>query len=177
VGEALAMDPDAQIVYRAKQQAYRLLGYRSQTSHELRDRLHRRGYTATVIDEVLRQLESDGYIDDSKLAFEWARYRLQAKPVGRRRLAWELENRGVPLQSVEEVLREVYSEFDEVTLAEQAARKRLGSKELPRSPRERQRYARYLWSLGFEADTVAVALAALYAPDEAGEIITNGDSC
>jgi regulatory protein len=175
-GATLAMDQGTQIFRRAKQQAYRLLAYRSQTSSELRDRLQRRGYTATIIDEVLRQLEADGYIDDRKLAFDWARYRLQAKPLGRRRLAWELQKRGVPLESLEEVLREVYSEFDEVTLAEQALRKRLGSKGLPRSPRERKRYARYLLSLGFEADTIATVLAALSSLDEAHEIMSNGDS-
>jgi SOS response regulatory protein OraA/RecX len=77
---------------------------------------------------------------------------------------------------LDEVLRKVYSEFDEVMLAEQAARKRLRSKELPRSPRERQRFTRYLMSLGFEADTVVAALGALYSLDEAGEIMPTGDS-
>ena len=170
------MAQDAQTLTRAKQQAYRLLAYRSQTANELRDRLQRRGYAAAIIDEVLRQLASDGYIDDRKVALDWARYRLQAKPLGRRRLAWELHRRGVPSESLEEVLREVYSEFDEGLLAEQAARKRLRSKELPHSPRERQRCARYLLSLGFEAETVAAALGALYSLDEAREIVSDGDS-
>jgi regulatory protein len=171
------MDLDAQTVRHAKQQAYRFLAYRGQTSSELRDRLQRRGYTTVVVDEVLCQLEAEGYINDRKFALDWARYRLQTKPLGRRRLAWELQRRGIPLELLEEVLREVYSEFDEVTLAKQAARKRLGSKELPRSPRERQRYARYLLNLGFDADTVAAALAALCSLEEAHEIVSNGDPC
>jgi regulatory protein len=171
------MDQDAETLNHAKQQAFRLLAYRSQTSSELRDRLQRRGYTSTIIDEVLRQLESDGYIDDRKVALEWARYRLQAKPLGRRRLAWELQRRGVPSESLEEVLSDVYSEFDEVTLAEQAARKRLGSKELPHSPRERQRYARYLLSLGFGADTVAAALAAIFPSMATLDIVSDDDPC
>jgi regulatory protein len=171
------MDQDIQTVNRAKQQAYRLLAYRSQTSSELRDRLQRRGYTATIVDEVLRQLASDGYIDDHKVALDWARYRLQAKPLGRRRLAWELQRRGVPSGSLEEVLREVYSEFDEVTLAEQAARKRLRSKELPRSARDRQRDARYLLSLGFDADTVAAALAAIFPSMATLDIVSDDNPC
>jgi regulatory protein len=170
------MDQDVQVVNRAKQQAYRLLTYRGQTASELRDRLQRRGYAATIIDEVLDQLASAGYVDDRKVALNWARYRLQTKPLGRRRLGWELQRRGVPSALVEEVLREVYSEFSEVMLAERAARKRLGSKELPRSTRDRQGDARYLLSLGFDADTVAAALAALYSLDEAREIMFNGDS-
>jgi regulatory protein len=170
------MAHDAQILARATQQAYRLLTYRSQTSSELRDRLLQRGYTTTIIAEVLHQLASDGYIDDRRVASDWVRYRLQTKPMGRRRIAWELQRRGVPPELLEEVLGEVYSEFDEAILAEQAARKRLGSRELPRAPRERQRFARYLMSLGFEADAVAAALAALYSLDEAREIMPTGDS-
>jgi regulatory protein len=170
-------DQEAQVVRRAKQQAYRLLAYRNQTSSELRDRLQRRGYTVAIIDEVLRQLASDGYLDDRKLALEWARYRLQAKPLGRRRLAWELRRRGVASESVEEVLREVYQEFDEVALAEQAARKRLGSKELPRSPRDRQRYVRHLLSLGFDTDTVITALAAIFPSMATLDILSDDDPC
>jgi regulatory protein len=171
------MKQEIETVNSVKQQAYRLLAYRSQTSSELRDRLRRRGYTATIIEEVLRQLASDGYIDDRKIGLDWARYRLQGTPLGHRRLSWELQRRGVPSELVEEILREVYRDFDEMTLAEQVVRKRLGSKELPRSPRERQRYARYLFSLGFEADTVVAALATLCSPDEAREIISSEDSC
>ena len=171
------MDQDAQTLHRAKQQAYRLLAYRNQLSNELRDRLRRRGYAATIIDEVLRQLAADGYIDDRKVALDWARYRLQVKPRGRGRLAWELQRRGMPSEAVEEVLREVFSEFDEVALAEQAARKRLGSRALPSSLRERQRFARHLYSLGFDAETVATALASLGCLDEAEDLMSTGDVC
>jgi regulatory protein len=152
------MEPDAQTVERAKRQAYRYLAYRSQTRRELRDRLQGLGYTVEVIDNVLRALEDEGYVDDHKFALNWARYRLQSKPTGRRRLAWELQKRGVPFESVEEVLREVYTEFDEVTLAEQAVLKRLRSKGGLQSARERQRCVRSLLALGFEAETVATVL-------------------
>jgi regulatory protein len=165
------MDQDARTLQRAKQQAYRLLTYRSRTSSELQDRLQQRGYTTTIIAEVLHQLESDGYIDDRRVALDWARYRLQTKPLGRRRMAWELQRRGLPSESLDEVLRKVYSEFDEVMLAEQAARKRLRSKELPRSPRERQRFTRYLMSLGFDVDTIMAALGTLSTRDEPCEIL------
>jgi|SoiMethySBSTD1v2_1073268.scaffolds.fasta_scaffold212431_2 regulatory protein len=166
-----------QILRRAKQQAYRFLAYRNQTASELRHRLQQRGYTVTIIDEVLRQLVSDGYINDHRLALDWARYRLQAKPLGRRRMAWELQKRGIPSEFVEEVLGEVYAEFNEVALAEQAARKHLGSGTLPRSPRERQRYVRHLFNLGFDMETVTTALAALGSVDEAEEIMSGGDTC
>ena len=173
------MDPEqeTQVVRRAKLQAYRLLAYRNQTSSELRDRLQRRGYTLAIIDAVMHQLVSDGYLDDRKLALDWARYRLQTKPLGRRRLAWELRRRGIASEAVEEVLGEVYAEFDEVTLAEQAARKRLGSGGVPRSPRERQRHVRHLFSLGFDMETIITVLAALGAVDEAQDIMPSEEVC
>jgi regulatory protein len=157
------MEPDAQTVDRAKRQAYRYLAYRSQTVRELRDRLQRRGYGMEVIDNVLRDLEAGGYVDDHKFALNWARYRLQNKPIGRRRLAWELQQRGVPLKVVEEVVREVYSEFDEVVLAEQVILKCLSSKGGLQSPRERQRCVRSLMQLGFDAETIAAAFGEIPA--------------
>jgi regulatory protein len=160
------MEGDSHTVKRAKQQAYRLLAYHSRTSSELRDRLQHRGYATAIIDEVLRQLAAEGYIDDRKLALEWARYRLQTKPMGRRRLSWELQKRGIPLESLNEVLRELYSEVDEGQLAEQAARRRLRVKGRPYSAQEQQQHARHLMSLGFEADIAAAALAAVYRVDD-----------
>jgi regulatory protein len=171
------MRSDTQAVDGAKRQAYRYLANRSQTRHELRDRLQRRGYSIEVIDNVLRDLEAEGYVDDHKFALDWARYRLQNKLIGRRRLAWELQQRGVSLEFVEEALRDVYGESSEVTLAEQATRKRLGSNELPISPRERQRYARYLFGLGFDADTIAAALAAISPSMAALDAVSEDDPC
>ena len=155
------MRHDAQTLNDAKQQAYRLLSYRSRSARELRDRLQQRGYGTSIIDEALRQLAAEGYVDDYKFALDWARYRLQARPMGRRRLAWELQQRGIEPESLEEVLREVYVEFDEATLAEQAIHKRLRTRGALLSVRERQQLARYLIGLGFEPDTIAAALTVI----------------
>jgi regulatory protein len=170
------MDLDAQTLSRAKQLAYRLLTYRSRTSHELRDYLQRRGHTVAVIDEVMRQLEAERYIDDRRFARDWARYRLQGKPLGRRRLFWELQRRGIARELLEEVLREVYVEFDEVALAEQAARKRLGSRDLTHTAREYQRFVRYLMSLGFDADTISVVLGRISPSVISPELVSDDDS-
>jgi regulatory protein len=169
------MDLDGQTLSRAKQQAYRSLAYRNQTAHELRARLERRGHTAAIIDEVLRQLAAEGYVDDRKFARDWAHYRLQSKPVGRRRLLWELQRRGIPRELSEEIIREVYAACDEVTLAERAARKRLRARELPLSSRERQRFARYLAGLGFESDTIATVLSSIFHAAIPPEVASDHD--
>lgn len=149
------MSTNEQTFTRVKNQAYRLLAARNRTFADLRDRLHRRGHTFVTIDLVLRELEAEGYLDDRKYALAWGRYRLEKKPLGRRRLAWELVKRGVSSETIDSVLYELYSEFDEAILAEQAVRKRFSCTEKLQSLVERQRCGRYLMNLGFEADVIA----------------------
>ena len=170
------MDQDAYTLKRAKQQAYRLLSYRSRTARELRDRLRQRGHSSAVVGAVLCELEAEGYLNDRKFMCDWARYRLQAKPLGRRRLAWEIQRRGVDQELLEDILNEIYAEFDEVTLAEQAARKRFRATDLPPCAQARQQLTRYLLGLGFEPDAIATALAAISLGTEPFDVLDNADS-
>jgi regulatory protein len=171
------MPLDDQTVKRAKQQAYRLLSYRSRTAGELRDRLRQKGFGLTLIDEVLHQLEGEGYVNDRKFAGDWARYRLQAKPIGRRRLALELQRRGLDRALIEEVLREVYSEFDEVTLARQVAQKRLRVAGSLQTQNERQRIVRYLAGQGFDSHVIRSALGLDSPPEEWPDLLPDDASC
>ena len=43
--------------------------------------------------------------------------------------------------------------------------------------RERQRYARYLYSLGFDTKTVATVLGSLGCLDEVEDLMSSGDVC
>jgi regulatory protein len=173
----LSMELDPQALSRAKQQAYRFLAYRNQTSNELKGRLLRRGHMTPVVDEVLRQLEIEGYIDDRKFALDWARYRLQAKPLGRRRLSWELQRRGMDREVLQEVLRQVYAEFDEVTLAAQVARRQVRRTGPAIAVDERQGLTRVLIRLGFDPNTIATALAAIFPSVDALDIVPYDDAC
>ena len=144
--------------------------------HELRDRLRQRGHTTAVIDAVLGELEAEGYVNDRKFLCDWARYRLQAKPLGHRRLAWELQRRGVDREVLETILNEVYAEFDEVALAEQAARKRLRAIGPLFSAREHQQLTRHLLGLGFEPDTITAALSRTFSSGIMLDTIEGADS-
>jgi regulatory protein len=151
-------DPD-NAVARAKRDAYRLLASRSRTAHEMRNRLERRGHLVNAIEQVIHELVNEGHINDRKLILDWARYRLQGKPLGRRRLSWEIQRRGIDSELLEEALDEVYGEFDQVALAERALRKRLRVTGSARSKSEPQKLSRYLANLGFDRDTINAALA------------------
>lgn len=157
------MDRASEAYRQAKQQAYRYLSAHGRTMHELRERLRQRGHRADVTEEVLQDLQAEGYLDDRKLALEWARYRMQAKPCGRRRLAWELRGRGLEDELRAEVIQAVYTEFDERALAERALAKRLRASASDPSLPERNRIIRHLIRLGFEPATIAAALTARFS--------------
>jgi regulatory protein len=171
------MPPDDQTFNRAKQQAYRLLSYRGRTAGELRDRLRQKGFEPELVEAVLRQLEAEGYLNDRRFAGDWARYRLQAKPMGRQRLAVELQRRGLERTLIDEVLRAVYAEFDEANLAEQAAKKRLRRLSNPPSPREYQRLVRYLEGQGFDTPVIKGVLAALSCSDALPDLFVDDIIC
>lgn len=157
------MDRASEAYRQAKQQAYRYLSARGRTMQELRERLRQRGYQADVTEGVLQDLQAEGYLDDRKLALEWARYRMQTKPCGRRRLAWELQARGLNDELRAEVIQTIYAEFDEAALVERALAKRLRVIASAPSLPERARITRYLMRLGFEPATIAAALTARFS--------------
>jgi len=153
------MEPVDRTLNQAKHQAYRFLASRAHSSYELRNHLHQRGYSSQIIDNVLDELEARGYIDDRKFALNWARYRLEKKPLGRRRVIYELRRRGVTSETIGEILGQIYAEFDEAGLAESAMLKRFMEKDLLRSARERERCTRYLMGQGFEPDVITAILS------------------
>jgi len=171
------MDRASEAYRQAKQRAYRYLSARSRTKRELRERLLQLGHQADVIELVLRELEAEGYLDDRTFAHDWARYRLQTHPCGPRRLAWELQARGVERELLAEVLRSVYAEFDEATLAERALSKRVRAAAPGLSSRERGRLARYLMRLGFDPNIITATLAAMFPSQAPLDIVDSDPAC
>jgi regulatory protein len=61
----------AETLRRAREDAYRLLGFRARSENEIRDRLARKGYEDEVIAQVLDGLRADGYVDDRAFTEDW----------------------------------------------------------------------------------------------------------
>lgn len=76
--------------------AYRLLSVRDRTEQEIRNSLSDRGLSrSAVIDEVVRSLLQQGYLDDRKLAASYIRYVTAHKPSGPHLLRQKLWKMGV----------------------------------------------------------------------------------
>ncbi|MFN3650921.1 MAG: regulatory protein RecX [Armatimonadota bacterium] len=104
---------------RARDSALKLLGYRARSRTELRQRLQRQGYEPELVEETLELLARSGYIDDAEFSRAWVRARTgPRRPLGARRIAAELRQKGVEQDLIREALEPLDSETElELALA------------------------------------------------------------
>ncbi|MHB9037725.1 MAG: regulatory protein RecX [Armatimonadota bacterium] len=109
---------------KARESAFRLLGYRDRSKSEIRKRLIGSDYPEDIVEEVIEQLSRGGLLDDEKFSRDWVNSRTAAKPMGRTRLAWELRSKGVDASTVDEALENL-DEDAELELARSIVEKKL----------------------------------------------------
>jgi regulatory protein len=158
---------DADERRKALELAYRVLGARERTAHELRGSLERRGYGEYVVASVIEELTAEGLLDDERYARLFADDRRRLDQWGRERIATDLVRRGVAPDLVEAAVGEVGRE-DELAAAldllEQKFRAPL------EGDRDRDRAWRLLVRRGYERDLAYEAVRAhgrLHAPTAA----------
>jgi regulatory protein len=159
VGQELSSEKIAQLKAQdteeiAYQRALRLLSFRPRSSAEVRQKLNRLGYSEEVIDSVLARLLRSGLIDDARFAKEWADNRNEFRPRSRRALEYEMRQRGLARDEIDQAL----DGLDENSLALQAARKysrRLQG--LPATDFRRKLYG-FLARRGFGYETAKAAV-------------------
>lgn len=162
VGQPLKED-DLESIIRAdklcnaKQKVLRLLEYRPRSRVELQRRLTRAGFANEIIEETLRHLENLGLIDDVAFSKNWVNYRLRKNAIGSRRIRWELRQKGIPSELVEEALATA-ERSDELETALQAASRRLTKYAGLDESIKRQRLTAYLQRQGFEWETISQVL-------------------
>ena len=145
---------------RAKQYAFRVLGYRQRSEQEMRQRLERKGYPAAVVDRTLKELFRLGLLDDREFARCWIsahpgrgpallKQELRQKGIDRD-LAEELITTGIPLES------ELSAAWD---VAVRATRHRTASLDQP----ELLRIRRLLQRRGFSYEVISRVCARLHS--------------
>ena len=166
----------------AREVALDCLSRRALTHYELENRLAEKGYEGTEVNEVLRNMEKLGYLNDQELALTVSQNRL--KRYSRRRVLQDLQNRGLVPQVIEQALELTYSSDDEfqqcLALAKrwrvQEAKRwdqriqqdRTTKKSLPRELSLQQKVARKLVQRGYPSDMVRNVLYQI-------QTINNGD--
>jgi len=155
----------AELVAKAKARALRLLEYRARSRAEIVQRLRTAGFADDIIEDTLKRLEDLGLIDDAQFARSWVKHRLTGKAVGKARIKWELRQKGVPTDVLEEALSAVDADT-EYESAVDAARRRWRKDGSLDERTKRRRLASFLRRQGFEWEVVTRILNELTAETE-----------
>ena len=134
-----------------------MLAARALSVREVRERLARRGYGRDEIESAVASLISQGYLDDTTLAYNVAASRAQQR-FGKIRVTALLGRRGVAPEIVTEAVHRVFADLDEDELAREAAEEAARRQSGPRDHRWTARIGRSLLRRGFSRGAVTTAL-------------------
>lgn len=104
---------------RAHERALHFLSFRPRSESEVRRNLKSAKVSPSAIEETLERLKASGLVDDRAFAQYWLENRSQFKPLAARALKYELRQKGIAADLIDDVLQAV--EFDEDEAAYQAA--------------------------------------------------------
>jgi len=140
-GEAIHRDTVREAVkdderHQSYLEAIRLLGRRPRSKQETRTYLIRKGYGQQMVNETIKRLEREGFLDDEDFAKRWAESRVISQRKGRRMARMELAAKGVAEEEIEAALAQI-SDEEERASALEAARKKWST--LSGEVREKQR--------------------------------------
>ncbi|MBN2187134.1 MAG: regulatory protein RecX [Dehalococcoidia bacterium] len=90
--------------------AYRYLSYRPRSEEEVRQRLHKHGFDGEAAEEVIFKLKEQNLIDDFAFAQFWKDDRLSFKPKSKNLINKELRGKGVAVEIIEQVTKDIDDE-------------------------------------------------------------------
>ena len=111
----------AESAQRAFDQAVRFLSYRPRSIEEVRRHLAKKKAPDSLIAIVIERLQRNEYVDDLAFARFWISNRARFKPMGSRALRFELRQKGIDDELVDDLL----AELDEEESAYRAAQARM----------------------------------------------------
>ncbi|MFL6211848.1 MAG: regulatory protein RecX [Pyrinomonadaceae bacterium] len=161
------LDPE-RVRTRTLQRAVKLLAAKPRSLAELRERLLEKEWAdAASVDAALARLKEYGYLDDERFAFGYASYRVKQRPVGRQRLARDLQMKKVDRATTDQALELVFQETPEADLVDRAIEKRIRLRGRPTTRQETKSLFDHLLRLGFTYDLIMDKVrAASAASDE-----------
>ena len=140
------------INYRAaKSTAIRFLSLKYRCEKEIRVKLELSGFDDEVIENVLEELKSMGYINDRIYTQKYIHDRSKLKPKSKRGLKLELKNKGVTEDIIDEVIGEW--DIDEDAVAFGLAKKKFGKYDIKDENITRKIYS-FLQHRGYSFETI-----------------------
>jgi regulatory protein len=131
-----------------------LLARREHARTELGRKLSQRGFSESLVGEVLDALEAENLLSDRRFTESFVEQRM-ARGQGPLKIRHELRERGISAELAKQCIDAVRQSWCEQALA--VRHKRFGA-ESPADIRERSRQARFLAQRGFEQEHIRFAL-------------------
>ncbi len=136
---------------QARKKAMDLLMHNDRTEAELRERLLKKGFDASSVEDAVSYVKSFGYVDDERYARNYVEFYRQRKSA--RQLAQDLQRRGVDTLYIESALSE--SGSDESALKRALEKKVTNPRKLAEySFEEKQKVMAYLYRKGFQMEDI-----------------------
>lgn len=164
VGQKLSAEKIAALkgqdnVEMAYQRALHFINYKPRSEHEVRQKLLSKGDAADIVEPVLDKLKNHQLIQDESFARFWVENRITFRPRSYRLMAYELRQKGVTQEVIEDALSEVESESE---LAYRAVKRRAGRFERDDWRIFKRQAVAYLSRRGFNYATSAPAVLRIW---------------
>ncbi len=114
---------DRDALHHAVDLSAKFLGLRPRSEAEVRRKLTEKEMPQDLIERALEKLREMGYVDDLSFAKFWIQERSNFKPTGPRALRYELQQKGVARNIIDEVLAEGDADDDAYRAALSQSRK------------------------------------------------------
>ena len=134
--KAQPLDVEGLLAYSA-----RILAVRAQTVTELRQKLARRAVSSSDVDEAIRRLKDNGYLNDQRFAESFATWRRDSEGFGKTRVVHDLMARRVAPEVAKKAAEAAYSAADEIAMIEVYLKRKFRGKVLPALFREEKHLA------------------------------------
>jgi len=141
----------------AYQRALGLLDRRPRSEQEIRRYLVKHDIEEEVVNDVLQRLSHSGLVNDKDFASLWVENRQSFRPRSRKALAFEMRQKGIASDAIDQVLGEI-SDQDEEDLAYQAASQQARKYKNMDWLGFRQKLSGFLARRGFDYETSRAAI-------------------
>ena len=146
---------------KAKSDALRLLSFSARSVEELRKRLVMKKYSTDIIDDVVDSFKRQGLLNDEKFAELFAHSRVYSRPSGKKKLAFELQKKGISKEVAAGALARL-GDYDEKKAAKELVFTRFQKMTGISNEKKKTRIYGFLSRRGFSNDAIFSALKELF---------------
>ncbi|HHX25025.1 MAG: recombinase RecX [Clostridiales bacterium] len=170
-GKELSIDYIEEVILaeeqsKANNYALKLLGYRARSEHEIRSRLDQKGYESIIIEETVRFLKKNNYIDDYAFAKALVNDELNLKKSGEGLIKQKLLQKGISKEIIQSVLKELLDEEESLAACIKLAEKKLNTSYRDDAPMDKMRkVAAFLQRRGYPYSMIKKAVRGILSED------------